>query len=139
MIVIFCDGSYSKKERVAGVGFSFTVKGQHHDFSLPVSATDSNETEMLAVSTSLAMLADMLGNDAESNHIKLYTDSDYVDREIINKCDTSKDVRKAMESFASVTISVTKGHSGSRNPHSMSNEHVDRLAKDAMRSQLLKH
>jgi ribonuclease HI len=135
---LYCDGAYSKKPRSAGVGVSFVFKGHQFDLSLGVTPDDSNLVEMEAVSCGLKFLKDSVGNDAASAmDVVVVTDSDFVLRSEASDSEQWQRLSGDFLSFKNVSFRVVKGHKGSRSPDSLANEHVDRLAKKAMREQQL--
>jgi len=136
---LYCDGAYSKKPKSAGVGVSFVFNGHQYDLSLGVEPDDSNLVEMKAVSCALSFLKESLGDDVSKGmDVVVVTDSDFVVRAADGNTVAWQSVSSGFTSFKSVTLRVVKGHKGMRSYDSMVNEHVDRLAKKAMRAQQLR-
>lgn len=135
---LYCDGAYCKKPKSAGVGASFVFKGHQFDLSLGVTPDDSNLVEMKAVSCGLKFLKDSVGDDAASAmDVVVVTDSDFVLRAEKSDSKQWQSFSDNFSPFKNVSFRVVKGHKGSRSPDSLANEHVDRLAKKAMREQQL--
>lgn len=133
---LYCDGAYSRKPKSAGVGVTFSFAGQQHDLSLGVTPDDSNLVEMKAVSCALEFLHGKVGEEnSKAMDVVVVTDSDYVERESQSNTEAWQEVAKLFVLFKSVSLRVVKGHRGMRSHDSMVNEHVDRLAKKAMRAQ----
>lgn len=133
---LYCDGAYSRKPKSAGVGATFSFNGKQYDLSLGVEPDDSNLVEMKAVSCALMFLNQSVGDKvSKSMDVVVVTDSDYVEREAENSTDAWASVELLFSRFKSVSLRVVKGHRGMKSHDSMVNEHVDRLAKKAMRAQ----
>jgi ribonuclease HI len=136
---LYCDGAYSKKPKSAGVGVSFVFNGHQYDLSLGVEPDDSNLVEMKAVSCALSFFKESVGEKvAKGMDVVVVTDSDFVVRAADENTEKWKSVSNGFSSFKTVKLRVVKGHKGGRSYDSMVNEHVDRLAKKAMRAQQLR-
>lgn len=137
---VFCDGAFSKKPQGAGVGVTFSYNGEQFDFSLSVKETDSNLVELKACRCALESLLKVVGlSEAKTLCVSLYSDSDYVERQQKeNTNEWCREVYWLFSYFESVSLVVVKGHSGARSWLGLMNEHVDRLAKKAMREEIAK-
>lgn len=132
-IAVFCDGSYSKELKSAGVGISFNLNHQQHDFSLPSCKTDSNDAEMDAAVSALLKVELIAGKEITSSlSISLYSDSDFVEREVNARSPKAQGFIDITDRFRKVDLIIIKSHRGRANHIDMANNHVDRLAKDAV-------
>lgn len=118
---------------------SFVFNGHQYDLSLGVEPDDSNLVEMKAVSCALSFLKESVGEVvAKGMDVTVVTDSDFVVRSADENTEKWQSASSGFSSFKTVTLRVVKSHKGMRSHDSMVNEHVDRLAKKAMRAQQLK-
>jgi ribonuclease HI len=132
-IVAYCDGAYSKTLNSAGIGISFTHKSKQYDYSLPSLTQDSNDAEIDAAVMALSKIELIVGKEQLSQcSVVLYSDSDFLLREAINKSFRAESYNQLADAFKSIDIKIIKSHKGAFNHNGMANEHVDRLAKSAM-------
>lgn len=133
---VFCDGAFSKKPLAAGVGATFSYQGEQFDLSRRVEPDDSNKVELRALTYSLQFVLEVLGESvAKTLDVSLHSDSDYVEREKELQTNSWKKVEELFSHFSSVSLTIVKSHRGAKNHVSLMNEHVDRLAKSAMRAE----
>ena len=132
---VYCDGAFQKKPKGAGVGVSFCHEGVQHDLSRVSFLNDSNDVELEAVIVSLEFVVEKLGVEKiKELNITLVTDSDYVVREERSNSNKWQSITPLINCCSSFKLQLIMGHKGSKNHDSLCNEHVDCLAKKAMRS-----
>jgi ribonuclease HI len=141
-LLAYCDASFDRRSQAAGLG----IYAPQDNIEISQSAAgmmDCNHSEVMALHLLLESLLKAKGEaECANTSLVVICDSDhavdlyYGRRKVKSGREQEASLLRALlvnsEKFFDVVIFVVKSHKG-RSPHSMGNEHADKLAKRAMR------